>query len=362
MTIPSRELPEWATAAAFPAILDDDGDPEPWSEQPPRVSTGMDAIAAQGHIPKQPTDAEQFNDWLGLLSEWITYFRDEAQWSIYGDGSDGDWQTSVDGNIPNRVTYYDDLTIDNTQSPTYTVFVRGTLTITAAGLIDRSGSDGGNATSGPPDPGAGGSGATNTGKIGGGSDGGAGGDGGGGADPGTAGNSEVFGIGGDGGAGGSGGGGTGGAGGSQSVAPSATYRTLVAALQGLTVITGTSSPALTRLIGGGGGGGGGAANAQVAGGGGGGGGGVTVFVARRIVLEGSIDVSGGDGGDANNDDDLADEAGGGGGGGGGVIVLVTRLRTGSGTLVVAGGAGGAGVGGGGDGTDGAGGEVIELVG
>lgn len=73
MARPTTNLPEWATDATFPA-----SPPGMWAGQPTRLSTGLAAFAAAGHLPTRPTDANIHNAWLGLLSEWITHFRVET--------------------------------------------------------------------------------------------------------------------------------------------------------------------------------------------------------------------------------------------------------------------------------------------
>jgi hypothetical protein len=73
MARPTTILPEWATDAAFPPGA------KPSSGQPLRDAAAMAGVAAQGMVPEEGTDAEGFNAWLGLLSEWQTHLRLETE-------------------------------------------------------------------------------------------------------------------------------------------------------------------------------------------------------------------------------------------------------------------------------------------
>ena len=119
--------------------------------------------------------------------------------------------------------------------------------------------------------------------------------------------------------------------------------------------TSGGNQAQTVIIGGGsGGGGGGSDNAGVTGGGGGGGGGVLHWVFFQFINNGIMEANGGNGASASG---VGGNGGGGGGGGGGVILSLSRFRSGSGAMLVAGGLGGAAVGTGVAGTSGATGHI-----
>lgn len=83
-TRPTDTVPEWASAANFPASNypalypwgdphPDAGDPTPWSGQPTKDATGMAALAAAGHEPLVPTHASHYNEWLSRASKWIAW-------------------------------------------------------------------------------------------------------------------------------------------------------------------------------------------------------------------------------------------------------------------------------------------------
>lgn len=346
MSAPSESLPEWASAATYPAGVN------PWSGQPPTVSTGMSALAAQGHIPDTQTDAETYNYWLRLLSLWVGYLADERGASVFGDGSDGDDTITGGTTVLTRDVYYQNLTIEASgvlDANGFRVFVAGTLTIESGGYIHNNGADGASGAAG----GAGGA-AASSGSVLGGSSGGAGGN----VSNGTVGTGLANAIGGNGGAGGVGDGGTyTGGGGGAAAAPAASdggYRHLDAAL-------GRLSGIVFAQFTGGAGGGGGAGGDSGTGGGGGGGGGVLCVWAHTAALEGAgaLRANGGNGGDAFSGPDAAGN-GGGAGGGGGAVYLVTRNRSGAGTIVAAGGTGGALFGNGTVGADGSAGFTAEL--
>lgn len=283
-------------------------------------------------------DAEQYDQLWTALNHFAA--------GDFGDGSAGGFTFDTTITAGNDAEV-DNLTIQNGgefNTNGYKLFVRGTLTIEAGGVIQNNGSNGASGADG----GAGGAGAP-TGSLAGGQAGGAGGTG---ADGSAAGLLLVA-LGGDGGDGGDEAGATkhGGAGG-EAQDPTVThgsYRTAQAARTG--ELRGFGSQNFFR---GGAGGGGGAGLDLVTGGGGGGGGGVLIIWANEIINNGTIRANGGNGGLGQG------VSGGGGGGGGGVIYLVYRRMSGSGTVEAGGGTGGASGGGGETGTDGSAGRVIEL--
>lgn len=322
MAIPTRTLPDWAVGD-FPA------GPNAWNGLPRREATGLTAFANTGLEPQEPTGAQHFNDWLGLLREWVEYYRAELGLGIFGDGSDGDVTISANETLT-RTMYYNSLTVDSGAVVTtagYPIFVRGVLTVDGAGsLIGWTGNDGVAAVGAA----AGAAGAALADSVLAG--GVAGGDGGAAGAPGAAGaNSSNAVVSSAGGAGGDGTPGSGGAGGTSTLSV-ADIRSLAVALRGQTVTV-----ASTDAITGGAGGGGASGGALVGGPGGGGGGGVVLIAAESIVLTngGALSVDGGAG--ANG----VDDAGGGGGGVGGALYLVYRVTDeAGGTVSAAGGTGG----------------------
>lgn len=376
MPAPSRDLPVWASTANFPEILDENGDPVAWSEQPTREPTGMSAVAAQGHIPDDPTDAETFNDWLGLTSEVVNFLRDEAGSDKFGDGSDGDVTLSTGGTTTlTRDMYYNNLTISHAsrvvESAGFRIFVAGTLTMVSGATIQNNGDDA------PDDDQAGAEGAPTrysdpinlqSSFLGGGD----------GADApvttntaGTQADPVLFRLGGAGGAGGDdGAGNAGGAAqtGSLTAPERGGWRHFPRCVElRMPVMTGDT---LEEILLGGGVGGSSGGNDGAGGGthagSGGGGGGVVCICARRAVLAAGaiIRANGGDGGDAFNAPGSGGTgSGGGGGGGGGVVVFICRdLQDSGATIEAVGGTGGAGDDTGVAGDDGEDGLVLQLTG
>lgn len=344
------------TNAPFPWATDTNFASGPRSGQPTKNAGLTVGAQMQGLISGLTLPADNANAVLNNFYQWLEFLRTERSFGFFGDASDMDWTTSIDGAIPSRVTQFDNLTVDDAQTPSHPIFVRGTLTITGAGSMSRAGVDGTNGTT--VAVGVGGT-AVVTGSLGVGGDGG---DGGLGAGNGVVGlpstTTEVH-LGGAGGDGGDGGGPeVGGNGGIVSVAAELITTTPTVLAAGMRTFLGPGgTPAWARLEAGGGGGGGAGGGAGGGGGGGGSGGGVIVVCANRIVLDGTIDVSGGDGGDGGT----GGNTGGGGGGGGGVIALLTLGRTGAGTLNVAGGTAGPGLGTGVAGVNGSDGRIIEVT-
>lgn len=317
------------------------------------VRTAISAArAAQGFVAGLPFPANYANTVLFNFYEWIEHLRADRGSGWFGDGSDG--SGSITGTTSlTRCTYYTDLTIGASgilQPNGYRVYVNGTLTMTAGGVIDGSGDDGSGSTAPAPTSvgpvlGQGGTGAAAPGGL---------------SSNGVAGGNVTTNtrVGGAGGAGGDTTSFTGGAAGTgaTTTTDAGQLRSLPFAAQGW--ILGDSG---WTQINGGTGGGSGATDASgtvVAVHGGGAGGGVVVVCAKRIVLNGGtwLDVSGGDGGTATG----SGEAGGGGGGGGGVALLVYGEITGTGTISAAGGAAGLGLNGGSDGTAGTAGTIIQV--
>ena len=232
---------------------------------------------------------------------------------FFGDGSDGN-VVAASGTLA-RDMFYNNLTIPagvTLDSGGYRIFVRGTLTVEATGVIDHPGGNGSGATRGD----AATAGSLAASVIGG---------------TGTATNggnatSITASMGGAGGAGGASASGTGGNGGNVTAPTAANggFRSAMFVVIGqMFGISGTSAGTNTPVRGGSGGGAG-AGNGASTGGGGGGGGGTVMVAARTCVNNGTIRARGGDGftpAGAN--------AAGGGGGGGGVCLLVTDFFTGN---------------------------------
>lgn len=243
-----------------------------------------------------------------------------------------------------------DLTVTSTgvlDTNGYKVFVAGTLTIEAGGVISNDGSAGADGSSG----GAGGAGASSGSLLGGGN--GANGLSNGNGSVGTPVTTSGGGAGGQG--GNDNGINVGGAGGTAAapVAAMGLWSRLASALNG--EVRGATTQAFLR---GGAGGGSGASNGGiVTSGGGGGGAGVVVIWAKRLINNGVIRAKGGAGGIGQG------IGGGGGGGGGGLIFTVARYRdpTATGTVNVDGGVGGTSAGGGATGSSGSAGTHVELT-
>lgn len=259
----------------------------------------------------------------------------------FGDGSDGNVTISTPATLTHDM-YYSNLTVSASgtlNTGGFRVFVFGTCTITAPGVIQNNGASasGGSLGLGAP-----------TGSLGGGSGGALGTTGAAGA-----GTNVSSGAGGSGGKGGNSGSFGGGAGGTV---------TLVDATNGGLGVLRTFPNAFTGrdlasqpIQGGAGGGGGGGVGGFAQAGGGGGGGGVVLLAAPLITGNGTIRASGGNGGNAPGSG-----AGGGGGGGGGCVIIISEQSPGGVTFNVSGGTGGAGNGGGAAGAPGAVGRVFLL--
>lgn len=326
MPRPTNDLPDWASSGNYSAPG------ETWDATARRVATGLTAFANAGLEPEIPTPAQSMNEWLARVREWIVFADAEGAVGVFGDGSDGDVTVAGTTTLV-RDMFYDDLTIGAAgvlETAGFRVFVRGTLTITAGGIIRHNGAIG--SAGGGGGGGAGGAGAV-VGFL---AAAGAGATGGNATANGS--NASAFANNTIGGAGGNGGnsnnGGTGGTGGTP-VAPTAAeggWRFLESMVNAR-----TASLPLRPGLGGGGGGGG----TNGTGGGGGGGGGAVVIAARLVANAGSIQARGGVGGAAYTGPDALGN-GGGGGGGGGFVFTLTRGMTGAGTIDANGGAGGAG--------------------
>jgi len=321
----------------YPAGLD--------SYQRPSATDSMDAAGVQGDVVVDNAyDAiEAIEAELGLQPSgtYTTVLArlDRTPGLHFGDGSDGAVTISSDTNLA-RDMFYETLTVDaKLDCKSFRIFVRGKLTVGAAGSIVANGAAGSGTTGGAVSSG----GTTGTGTAG-----GAGGAGGAGT-AGTAGNT-TNGAGGQGGAGGaSSGGGTGGG-------PAGGTAPGIAAVNGH-----PRDGAVTSLVGlkwsGGSGGGGGTAAASSSGGGGGAGGYCVYVVCRELDNAGVISADGGGGAAATG---AGTGAGGGGGGGGGLVTLVFSRLTALGTVRANGGAGGALQGAGAAGAAGAAGLVLQL--
>lgn len=263
----------------------------------------------------------------------LTITGGAGEYSIFGDGNDGDVTLSENTTLT-RDMFYNNLTIPSgviLYPNGWRIFVRGTLTI--AGQINGDGEDGGDGYY----PGYGGDGGHDDFHTE-----GKGGDGGHGEDNNhhnlDGENGDFGGAGGDGGDGGSGSdpGGVGG-----DVLSWVIRANAPRAIRAFIRNNGELEPAR-----GGGGGGGGGWNHEGpnTGGGGGAGGRVISIFAKEIVAQSgnSIRARGGIGGNAYTRKSDYPGGGGGGGGGGGFIMIVTNKITGTLNLDVTGGSGGDG--------------------
>lgn len=304
------------------------------------------------------TDGSLWENVGGGDTNWInTHASGDSD--IFGDGSDGD--LSVAGVTVETKTsdpYYNNLSIGaaGTYFPvSRRVFVRGTLTIAAGGLINAAG----NAAVGSAG-GTAGTGNTLVNGVAGGA---------GQAAAGAVGSSQAVQRGippsphGHGGGGGAGSGGAGGLGGTitaYQTTTSGSRSALIAALAGGFAAPGIATAAIGNAAGCGGGGGGG--NGVAAGGGGGGGGQQVLLIARRVITAGALPISAVGGAGAAGP---GADRGGGGGGGGGNIIIVTKQYVGTAlteAIHAAGGAPGASGGGAGViGTVGTNGRVLVLT-
>lgn len=286
---------------------------------------------------------------------------------FYGDGSDGTATADGAGAVTgmtgpsanvytvSRDVFFENLTINSgvtVKTNGYVVHVQDTFTVDAGGVLDSSGTNGGNASA--VAGGTAGSGPA-TGTLNFGQNGGAG-----GAPTvnGTAGVSTTDSLGGSAGAGGAGFTGTAGAAGTATapVASKGTLRSMPAAAVGQLMGIGGSGTSYAQG-GAGGGGGGGGSGGTGGGGGGGGGGGPVIVLAKTLDNQGTIRSNGGNGG---NGAGALQGGGGGGGGGGGFVVTAYGPGSTAGTIQVNGGTGGTAGGGGTVGANGSTGTVITL--
>ena len=87
MPKPSDSVPDWASTANFPAsvypatypwgdVHPNAGDPTPWSGKPAKDSSGLAALAAQGHVPTDPTHAAHYNEFLARVADWSQWVED----------------------------------------------------------------------------------------------------------------------------------------------------------------------------------------------------------------------------------------------------------------------------------------------
>lgn len=334
MPRPTGEIPEWAVGS-YPAGA------HPWSGQPRRDDTALDAFTSSGHEPGEdnPTPGEVENARVERYRKWIQWAVQLAIGLHAGEATEGA-HTVVGTETLTTDLHCSILTVPNgtvLQTNGYAVFARTRIVVGATGTIRHNGNPGAASVGGAG--GAGGA-ALATGTLGGSGAGGAGANGGAGAGAaGTGQNPSVAatGAGGDGGDGDSGT--AGGAGGVDTPSTAANGGPNIACRIANAIACRNLAPAL--LLGGGGGGGGGNGGGG-AGGGGGSGAAVMLLVSPEIDNAGTIEARGGAGGNAAVQ---AEPGGGGGGGQGGAIIAVTAWRHGAGTWSVAGGAGGTGGGG-----------------
>jgi hypothetical protein len=329
MARPAALPPDWASDGNYVAPG------EAWDGDPRRVSVGLAAFAAAGLVPELPVNAEQLNEWLAQIREWLRYAADEIGLALFGNGTDG--ATTIAG----TTTLSDDLHATTLvvqsggvlRTNGFRVFATESITVDAGGIIECDGSPGGNAAGAGGAPGA----ARAAGTLGAISIGAAGGgpglDGINGANMTTA-------LGGTGGAGGD-------ATGTElgGAAGTVTRPTAAQGRYGTTNLPQLVGHLLQAFQGraldgaqfvGGSPGGSGAAD----GGGSGSAGGVMLLASPLITNEGTIRALGGDGGDGNGAG-----SGGGGGGGGAILRLIRQALAGAGVWSVDGGVGGAASGG-----------------
>lgn len=321
------------------------------------------------------TAANLYQAWK-VCADFIAYIQQQSLATAFGDGSDG--TVVLDGVVAapsgmskvslvytmTRDFYANNLTATGAgvilKTNGFRLFVRGTLTTAAGGIISNDGNPGALRIGGSIGP---------TGTLLGGAAGGNGGDGTGGAQAGFTGTAATNSFGGAGGAGGASGGGTSG-GVSQSTTPPAAALGGAHVFSPLTIghvcgISGGVSTS-TALQGGAGGSGGGASGPGAPGGtagGGGGGGGVLVVAARLLALASAGDIHANGGAGAAGTVAGATGAGGGGGGGGGVAVIAYGSKGSTAFAAAtncAGGAGGAGIGTGVVGSVGSNGTLLEM--
>jgi hypothetical protein len=349
----------------------------PTATQAPSATPGPGVLPTLSLIQDADgnTAANLYQAWK-VCADFIAYIQQQALATAFGDGVDGN--VTLDGVVAapsgmskvgtvytlTRDFYANNLTVTGAgvilKTSGYRLFVRGTLTTAASGIISNDGNSAALRIGGAVGP---------TGTLLGGAAGGNGGDGTGGAQTGSPGTVATNSLGGAGGAGGASGGGTNG-GPAQSTVPPAATLGGAHVFSPLTVghicgISGGVSTS-TALQGGAGGSGGGASGPGAPGGtagGGGGGGGVLVVVARILALNSASDIHANGGAGAAATVTGATGSGGGGGGGGGVALIAYGSKGStvfSAATNVAGGAGAAGIGTGVAGSVGSNGTVIEM--
>jgi len=281
--------------------------------------------------------------------------------TTYGDGADGNATISGTTTLTADI-FYNDLTIQSggiLDCAGFRVFVAGTCTIDTGGILRRNGNNGGNGADGIINAGgAGGTAGTAPadGSIKGavaGQIGGQGGSSSGARGSGVNGSAVVKSLGvlGVGGGGGFDPGAVTTVGSSSGGAKSGTvYNNPRSAMAAYMLYDFLPAGDNLRSSTGSGSGGGGDRSAGTASGGGGGGsgtpGGIVTLFARTLVLNGTIQATGGNGGNGGNGFSQAGNTGGGGGGGapgsGGVVILIYQSKTGSGSISVAAGTRGTG--------------------
>lgn len=293
--------------------------------------------------------------WLNVAAPttWFPFPSGDLGW--FGTGVDGD-HTVAGTETLLRDRFYRNLTIPAgtvLRTVGFRVYVAGTLTIAAGGLLHNSGQDGQNGADAIPgfSNALGGAGAPTTNTLGGGDGGNGGFDDEDGNPGGSTADYPVAEPTKNAGSGGNGTSGVGGAGGTTT--PQFGFGTYM-----------ISTMAVGSLVSGGPGGGGGAGNdlgGDVGfGGGGGGGGGVIVICAKHIdAAPNTIAARGGKGGDGASDGAGGAVGGGGGGGVGGTIIIVTDDSAAP-TVDFSGGAGGVGFNGGANGVAGDNGVRIAI--
>lgn len=323
----------------------------PATGQPTKVTMSAGELA-DAMLAGGPVLVQHLNYLLNNLALWVDYQRDDLIGN-FGDGSDGTVTITGGTTTITRDMYYETLTVTGTgilETNGYRVFVRGTCTIQAGGIVQNPGIAGAGGAIG------GGAGtAAAAGSLGGGFIGGAG-----IADAvGNPGANATDALGGAGGAGGATVGvvRAGGAGGTATAPAAADGGTRHACVRVGQILGGGNTPIVTSLRGGAGGGSGASVAGGATSGGGGGGGGVVCLIAYSLVLAAGAIIRA-PGGAAGAPQAGAVEIGGSGGGGGGLVLLAYRLLSDAGaTITAAGGAATNGINGGGNGVAGSSGTV-----
>lgn len=163
------ELEEWGTApnlpaSVYPAGHANEGDPTPWSEGLTRVFTGLSDFVANGIEPARRVAAQLFNAYMGQMSQHAAWASQELRNLLDGTSIGSNTEladyipTVIDPLVfgqgstlsPNQTIsspdtrgpsdgdqHFTNLTVNSTLTVSNVrIFVRGTLTIGASGVIE----------------------------------------------------------------------------------------------------------------------------------------------------------------------------------------------------------------------------------